>query len=399
MATVPARLTDRTLAQRWRNVRDEDALWGDLRPELLEAVQRILEATMEDELAALLRAQPYERTHLRLDVRNGVYHRRLVTELGAITDLAVPRRRLVPYRPGFLRRAARRTGTVDGVLRRAFLRGLSTRETAALAETLTGVSLSAASVSRLAAELDAQVAAFHRRPVDFPARYLLLDGLWVSVRSSGRAQKRVVLAAYGIDEAGRRELLDYRQAASESAAEWRRLLGSLVARGLDPDAVLLVTADGAGGIAAAVAEALPAAALQRCWTHRLRNLLEALPTGERKGCLRGLRAVYRARTRRAAVQAYWRWARAWRPRHPILVRNLERDLDDLLAVFALPEPLRVSLRTTNLLERAFRELRRRLRPIGSLTDRRSADRILYGQVLRLNGLLAARPLAAFTQEA
>jgi len=399
MATVPAALTDRTPAQRWREVRDEDALWGDLRPELLEAVQRILEATMEDELAALLRAQPYERTHLRLDVRNGVYYRRLVTELGAITDLAVPRRRLVPYRPSFLRHAARRTTTVDGVLRQAFLRGLSTRETAELATTLTGVSLSAASVSRLARTLDAQVAAFHRRPVAFAARYLLVDGLWVSVRSAGRARKRVVLAVYGIDADGRRELLDYRQAASESAAEWGRLLTSLVARGLDPDAVVLVTADGAGGIAAAVAEAFPAADLQRCWTHRIRNILDALPLAERRACLRGLRAIYRARTRRAAVQAYWRWANAWRARHPGVVRGLERDLEALLAVFALPEPLRARLRTTNLIERAFRELRRRLRPMGALADRRSADRILYGQVLRLNELLARRPLAAFTQEA
>ena len=62
-------------------------------------------------------------------------------------------------------------------------------------------------------------------------------------------------------------------------------------------------------------------------------------------------------------------------------------------MFALPEAVRPSLRTTNLIERAFRELRRRLRPIGCLTDRRSADRILYGQVLRLNELLAPRPLA------
>lgn len=398
MTTVPA-LTARTEAQRWAEVRDEDALWGDLRPELLEAVRRILETTMEDELAGELLATRYERTPWRRDLRNGSYHRTLVTELGAITDLAIPRRRLVPYRPSFLRRAARRTATIDTVLRQAFLRGLSTRETAALAETLTGIPLSATAVSRLARELDAQVAAFHRRPITFGARYLLVDGLWVSVRAGrGRAAKRVVLAVYGIDAAGRRELLDYRQAASESAAEWRRLLTSLVARGLDPDAVVLVTADGAGGIAAAVAEALPEATLQRCWTHRLRNLLEALPTAERKPCLRGLRAVYRARTRRTAVAAYWRWARAWRPRHPVLVRNLERDLDALLAVFALPEPLRASLRTTNLIERAFRELRRRLRPIGSLTDRRSADRILYGQVLRCNELLARRPLAAFTQE-
>ncbi|MBM4408177.1 MAG: IS256 family transposase [Chloroflexi bacterium] len=397
MATVPA-LTDRTGAERWAEVRDEDGLWGDLRPELLGAVRTILETTMEDELAAQLVAARYERTPWRTDLRNGSYRRSLVTELGAIVDLAVPRRRLVPYRPSFLRRAARRSGSVDAVLRQAFLRGLSVRETARLAETLTGVALSPAAVSRLARELDARVAAFHRRPITFPARYVLLDGLWVSVRSSGRAAKRVVLAAYGIDELGRRELLDYRQAAAESSAEWGRLLGSLIGRGLDPETIVLVTADGADGIAAAVAEAFPAATLQRCWTHRLRNILEALPVAERKACLAGLRAIYRARTRRAAVAAYWRWARIWRDRHPVIVRRLERDLEALLAVFALPEPIRVNLRTTNLIERAFRELRRRLRPIGSLTERRSADRILYGQVLRLNELLARRPLPAFTQE-
>jgi transposase-like protein len=209
-------------------------------------------------------------------------------------------------------------------------------------------------VSRLSRSIDAQLAAFHRRPITFAACYLLVDGLWVSVRrASGRAQRRVVLTVYGIDAQGRRELLDYRQAASESAAEWGRLLRSLIERGLDPDAVVLVTADGAGAIAAAVAEAIQAAMLQRCWTHRLRNLCEILPRAERRPCLRGLRAIYRARTRRAAVAAYWRWARTWRDCHPILVRRLELDLDELLAVFAVPEPLRASLRTTNLLERAF----------------------------------------------
>ena len=269
MRTVPA-LTERTERERWREVRDEDDVWGDLRPELLEAVRSILTTTMEDELAAELVATRYERTPWRRDTRNGAYHRTLVTELGAIIDLRVPRRRLVPYRPSFLVRAARRTRCVDRVLRQAFLRGLSTRETAALAETLTGVALSAAAVSRLARDLDGQVAAFHRRPIAFPARYLLVDGLWVSVRgSAGRTQRRVVLAAYGIDEAGRREVLDYRQGASESAAEWTRFLTSLVTRGLDPEAIRLVTADGAGGIAAAVAEVFPMADLQRCWTHRI----------------------------------------------------------------------------------------------------------------------------------
>ena len=400
MATLaPVALTERTEAQRWAEVHDEETLWGDLRPELLRLVSACLESTMEAEVLDLVLAARYERTPRRAAYRNGTYRRDLVTELGLVEALRVPRARELTYHPSFLARAARRTGLVDHVLRQAFLRGLSTRETAALAETLTGVPLSAGSVSRLVARLDGIVAAFHRRRLAFPARYLLVDGLWVSVRgSAGRAQKRVILAVYGIDAHGRREFLDYRQAIAESSAAWGALLGDLVRRGLDPDAIELVTADGAGGIAAAVAEAFPAAALQRCWTHRVRNLLEALPPAERRDCLRGLRSIYRARTRRAAVAAYWRWARTWRVRHPRLVRDLERDLDLLLAVFALPAPLRVHLRTTNLIERAFRELRRRLRPIGSLADRRSADRILYGQVLRLNELLARRPLAAFPQE-
>jgi transposase-like protein len=159
-----------------------------------------------------------------------------------------------------------------------------------------------------------------------------------------------------------------------------------------------VAADGADGIAAAVGEAFPEASLQRCWTHRVRNLLDAIPKAERRSALAGLRAIYRAPTKRVAVGAYWRFAKAWRGRHPRLVAGLERDLDSLLAVFHLPASVRPSLRTTNLIERAFRELRRRLRAIGTLSDRRSADRILYGQVTRLNELLARRPLAAFTQE-
>ena len=142
-------LDRRTPEMRWREVRDESSLWGDLRPELAGAVSVILHATMEDELAALLVARPYERSLDRAGYRNGRFRRWLATEIGC--DRAVECRELeeLPYRPSFLERAARRTSTVDELLRTAFLRGLSTRETAALAERLTGVSLSAAAMSRL----------------------------------------------------------------------------------------------------------------------------------------------------------------------------------------------------------------------------------------------------------
>ena len=388
MATVPAALTDRTPAQRWREVRDEDALWGDLRPELLEAVQRILEATMEDELAALLRAQPYERTHLRLDVRNGVYYRRLVTELGAITDLAVPRRRLVPYRPSFLRHAARRTTTVDDVLRRAFLRGLSTRETAALATTLTGVALSRGvgqpprpgarrpgrglppPAGRLPGPLPASSTACGSRSAPPPGP----RSAWCS-------------PAYGIERSG--------QPGAPRLPPGGVRVGSRVA-----PAALARSSPGASTLTRSCSSPRTG----RGGSHRPSPRRFPRPPSSAAGrtaSAQPARAPCRSASGSRACagcapytgpghdgrrsQAYWRWARAWRARHPVLVRNLERDLDDLLAVFALPEPLRASLRTTNLIERAFRELRRRLRPIGSLNDLRSADRILYGQVRRRAG--------------
>ena len=108
MATVPA-LVDRTPAQRLAEIRDEEALWGDLRPELARLVKTVLETTMEDELRLAVGALRYERTSGRRDHRNGCYRRSLVTELGLIEALAVPRARELRYRPSFLAHAARRT--------------------------------------------------------------------------------------------------------------------------------------------------------------------------------------------------------------------------------------------------------------------------------------------------
>ncbi len=241
---------------------------------------------------------------------------------------------------------------------------------------------------------DDQVAAFHPPS---RSRYLLLDGLWLSVRASAHAKRRVILAAYGIDAAGNRQLLDYRQAASESTGEWRLLTSPLSSGGSIPRPSRWSPPTVPMGSPRLSPRRSPRPPCSSAGRTASGTCSTALPRAERRPCLRGL-AIYRARTRRAAVAAYWRWAMAWRGRHPGLVRSLERDLDELLAVFSVPEPMRVRLRSTNLLERAFRELRRRLRPIGALPDRRSADRILYGQVLRLNELLIARPFTAFPQD-
>jgi len=289
---------------------------GDLRPELANAVSVILHATMEDELAALLAARPYERSLDRAGYRNGHFRRWLATEIGAI-ELSVPRARQTAYHPSFSSAPhdarARSTNSCGRPscadsrpgrrpLWRATHRCLTLsrcRQPPDRTNRWPGRCLPSTS------DPDACAVSASRRTV----------GQRAQSHSSSHQTGRPCRLWNHAD--GRRELLDYRQARAESSVGWGVLLRSLIERGLDPDAVVLVAADGADGIAAAVAEAFPNASLQRCWTHRVRNLLDAIPLAQRKSCLRGLREIYRAATKRAAVAAYWRFAQTWRTRHPV----------------------------------------------------------------------------------
>lgn len=214
-----------------------------------------------------------------------------------------------------------------------------------------------------------------------------------------RVQRRLVLCAYAITTGGERRLLDFRLAQSESQAAWEASLEQLRRRGLAGHSLELVTTDGGSGLHAALAVVYPYVPRQLCWAHKLRNVASQLKRAQQQECLTGARQVYLASTRRAAVKAYWEWARRWRREAPKAVACLERDLDALLAHFAVPGPLRVKVRTTNAIERAFREVRRRTRPMSCFTNDASCERIIYAVVSHLNQCWEGHPLHQTTHNA
>ena len=155
------------------------------------------------------------------DRRNGYYRRHLLTELGDI-ELAVPRTRR--YSPtGVLRAYRRRTGEIDRVILAGFVLGLSTRKVGETLLALLGRKVSAETVSRVAKTLDAAVAAFHRRPLKDAYKVLMLDGVVLARKTGAGALRRPVLVALGLRPDGKKEIIDFRLAASESAAEWERV--------------------------------------------------------------------------------------------------------------------------------------------------------------------------------
>ena len=202
--------------------------WGEgYRPLGRQALAEIIEAQMARAVEAHLEQLEADDV---ADRRNGSYRRHLLTELGDI-ELDVPRTRR--YSPVEVVRAyARRTREIDRVILAGFVLGLSTRKVGETLLALLGRPVSASTVSQIAKTLDTTVAAFHRRPLENRYKVLMLDGVVLARKTGAGALRRPVLVALGVRPDGRKEVIDFRLAASESAAEWEKFLTDLYRRGL-----------------------------------------------------------------------------------------------------------------------------------------------------------------------
>jgi transposase-like protein len=203
----------------------------------------------------------------RVNSRNGYRHRDLDTRTGTI-DVAIPKLRQGSYFPEWLLERRKRAETeLISVVATCYVLGVSTRRVDKLAETLGITSLSKSQVSRMAADLDEQAAAFRTRPLDDagPFTFVAADALTMKVRENGRVINAVVLLAAGVNADGHREVLGVKVATSETAAAWNNFFADMVARGLS--GIKLVTSDAHAGLVEAIAANLPGAAWQRCRTH------------------------------------------------------------------------------------------------------------------------------------
>ena len=386
-----------TPADLWREVPLEEEFWGQARERQRRLLKVLLQEALEEEQVELLAAGRYRRVETRRGYRNGFYERDLVTQIGIVTGIRVPRCRTGPSGSRVFTHYQRRQAQVDGLIRGVFLAGVSTRRVGETLQAVLGESVSAQTVSRVARSLDREVERFHRRPLADDVCYLPLDGVSMRIRGAAQVKRRLVLCAYGITVMGERRLLDYRLAKSESQASWEAFLNQLRERGLLGRHLRLITTDGCSGLHAALDVVYPYVPRQRCWVHKLRNVASKLRRAQQQDCLAGARTIYQASTRREAVRCYWGWAQRWRKEASAAVACLEQDLDNLLAFLACPEAHRKAVRTTNAIERAFREVRRRTRPMTCFTNDASCERIIYAVVRHLNGKWEGRPLQQFTQ--
>jgi putative transposase len=357
---------------------------GDFKPLARRALKELLERGLDEEMAQHLGVSRYERGSDRHDYRNGHYVRHLLTEMGDL-ELLVPRSRKGKFPTRLFERYARRCRSVDRVLLACFCLGLSTRKAASVLAPILGERVSAATISRIARDLDQEVGHYHGRKLQDQYRYLFFDGVVLKSKGALKVQKKILLCAFGITVEGRQEMIDFYPAASESQACWESFLNDLYRRGLEGGVCELIASDGGTGLHQALQIVYPKIGLQRCWAHKSRNVLDKVKQIDQPAVKRALNRISHAANRREATEAFWRFSSRWKPTYPKAVACLKKDFDQLLSFFQIKNiQLYSRLRTTNLIERAFREVRRRTRPMGVMAHTRSLERIVFAVFHHLN---------------
>jgi putative transposase len=371
----PAATPEKRVKQTEVNVQDE--IWKFIAATLKQGLRRLLEGLLEDEVTAKVNARKYERSSGRQGYRGGHYLRDLVTRYGLLEGLRVPRLAEGPVDFQLFDKYERRRPDVDAAIGRLFLQGVSTRRLRRIAEELFGCPVSATTVSRTTGYLDEELKRYRTKPLADDFDFLFLDGITQKVREIG-VRKKMMLCALGMKEDGSRESLSFQVADQEDVASWRAFLVDLKSRGLQGKHLKLITTDGNPSLLKAIKEIYPFLKVQRCIVHKLRNVAIKLKRVHLKPCMDGAKDIFNAPSRREAIQRFKMWREKWQVEEEKAVRCMEKDLYHCLHYYSFPKELWKKIRSSNILEREFREVRRRTRPMGVFPNEESAERIFYG---------------------
>lgn len=344
-------------------------------------IQTVINRAMELERQRYLGVEPYQRSAVRQGQANGYKPKTVQTRVGTIT-FDVPQVREGGFYPQALEKGLRSERALKLTLAEMYVQGVSTRKVAAITEELCGFAVTSTQVSRAAALLDEQLSQWRERPLG-RIKYLYLDAHYEKVRQDGQVRSAAVFVAIGVNQEGKREVLGVTVSLSEQEAHWRSFLHSLVQRGLA--GVELVISDAHLGLQQACRAVFGGLPWQRCQCHLQRNAQAYVPKqAMKREVAADIRAIFNAATRHDAESLLAQAVHKYASKAAKLAEWLEGNIPQGLTVFAFPDTHRRALRTTNLVERLNREIRRRSRVATLFPNEASCLRLVTAVVMEIS---------------
>ncbi len=348
---------------------------------MAQAIEILMNEAMILERNEALGAGPYERTADRRGYANGFKDKAVKSRLGEL-NLRVPQARGVEFYPSALERGERSERALKLAVAEMYVQGVSTRKVAAITKELCGLDVTSSQVSRAAEELDKELEAWRNRPLtEHP--YLILDARYEKIRHAGSVVPCAVLIAIGVNDLGKRSVLGVSVSLSEAEVHWREFLASLQDRGLH--GVKYIVSDDHKGLKAARESRFPGVPWQRCQFHLQQNATAYVPkVAMRKEVAADIRSVFNAPDRNEADRLLKQTVEKYAKSAPRLSTWIEENVHEGLTAFVLPPPHRRMLRTTNMLERLNKEIKRRTRVATLFPNEASALRLISALLVEVS---------------
>ncbi len=350
-------LDDSALLEMIEMLRTADG--GELMRRLLGGM---LQAVVDAEATERIGAGLHERTDTRVSQRNGTRGKLVTTGVGDLT-VKIPKLRSGSFFPALLCPRRRIDVALHAVVMQAYVEGVSTRRVDDLVIAMGGTGISKSEVSRICAQLDAEVAIWRTRTLDHTAfPYVFLDATYCKVRLNGRVVSQAVVIATGVSADGRREVLGCATGDSETEAFWTEFLRDLRDRGLT--GVQLVISDAHRGLTNAIAAVLQGVSWQRCRVHFMRNVLAKVSKGHAEMVAATIRTIFAQPGQKEVRAQVDLVASMLTGQFPAVAEMLLDAKTDLTAFADFPLPHWRKIWSTNPLERLNREVKRRTDVVG-----------------------------------
>jgi transposase-like protein len=350
-----------------------------LQERLRLAIKYTLLQVLEEEIEAFVNAEPYQRTQDRRDYRNGHYQRDLVTTMGVVEDLAVPRTRS-GFRTELFERYQRRQNELDETICEMFVQGVSTAQVGNVIEVLTGDHPSPSTVSRVFHSLEEEFESWKQRQLKAKYLYVFADGTYFSVIYAQEGCKMPILAVVGIDEDGRRDVLTFTVGERENQKAWEDALEDLKSRGVET--IDLWITDGNKAMLNAIQNKFPTSQRQRCILHKMENVLGYIPEKHHELVRPELKAIFYQANREKADQEVGAFIARYENVYPTAIECLKRDLEACLTFYNFPSKHWKYIRTTNIIERLFGEVKKRSHKMAAAFHNENSCLLMFYAVIR-----------------
>lgn len=349
-------------------------------------VEGFFQSSILAEFKDQIKAEEYEHAEERVDVRSGTYPRIFTTTFGK-TKLLIPkvRKKSKDYVYRLFAKYQRRQKKFDDMIVLSLLLGFSTRKQQRFFQAFIGDSVSHQTASELIQNLSDELRNYQTMSIEDKYRFIFIDGFWVHIKEID-IKKRPILFALGVTKDGRQEIISFKLAKGETEEEYTSFLNDLYRRGLKGKSLELLIQDGSEAITTAVNMVYPHTPRQRCYTHKLRNLLQNIrhKIKHRPKMARQASAIYKVASRQEAIKRFRVFVNRWRNIEPKAVKCFQDEFYNTLNFYDFPKEIRSAISTTNHLERFLEEIRRRIKIQGYFKNERSLNLWIFGLIKHIN---------------